>query len=150
MAWFHKNGKSTSDAYADMYQEAFFIFFEKVRLNELKILNAELSTFLIAIGKNLERDVMKSAWVKKVEKYDTLHIEPEADVEKFEIDILNEKVTEAMSRMGERCRLILELYYYRQFSMEAIAQRLNLKNESNAKKNKYECLKKLKAIFMTL
>lgn len=150
--WFRKQGHS-DDRIAEWYQEAFFLFFEQVRQGKLTKIDAAVSTYLVGIGKNLNRKTRRNYWEEKVDKQgaDILRVAEEAwDGDEEEQDSeAAEKVKRALKRMGETCREVLLLFYYRGFSMEAIAERTNLKNENTAKKTKYECLKKLREIYKT-
>ena len=53
-------------------------------------------------------------------------------------------VARLMETIGEPCKSILELFYFRGFSMEAIAERLQYKNENVVKTQKLRCLTSLK------
>lgn len=148
MAWFRKHSKVDEDTLSGWYQEAFFIFFENCRQGKLSSLNAEIGTYLIGIGKNLQRDDSKSVWHKRVDKYglDLSHIgDLTYEDEQTEDD---EPLKQAISQLDEKCQVVLNLYYYRNFSMEAIAARLGYKNEAVAKKSKYACLQKLRTLFL--
>lgn len=151
--WFRKQGVRDSERISEWYQEAFFIFFEQVRNGQLNQLDSTVSTYLIGIGKNLGRDHRKKYWERKVEKkgVDVLQfVEDEASTYGETADPSAERLKTALSMIGAPCREVLNMYYYRRFSMEAIAERTGLKNENTAKKTKYECLKKLRKIFRTL
>jgi len=151
--YFRKQGISDSERISEWYQEAFFIMFEQVRTGQLEQLESSASTYLIGIGKNLGRDHRKAYWERKVEKSgaDVLQfVEEEATEYDSPVEESSEKLKTALNRLGGSCKKLLILYYYRRFSMEAIAARIGLKNENTAKKTKYECLKKLRSIFRTL
>lgn len=150
--WFRKQGVNDSERISEWYQEAFFIFFEQVRSGELQQLDSSVSTYLIGIGKNLGRDHRKKHWERKVEKTgaDVLQFAEEAPAYEDPVDESTEKLKTALDMLGGSCKEVLMMYYYRRFSMEAIAARTGLKNENTAKKTKYECLKKLRTIFRTL
>lgn len=156
MGWFKKQGLTDRDRISEWYQEAFFIFFEQVRKNHLNQLDSSVSTYLIGIGKNLKRDHRKKYWERKVEKSGSkvLQLAEEQSPLFGEIDQTDDesvqKLKAALDRLGGSCKEVLILYYYRRFSMEAIAARTGLKNENTAKKTKYECLKKLRTTYRAL
>lgn len=153
IGWFRKQG-CPDDRISEWYQEAFFLFFEQVREGKLTKLEASVSTYLVGIGKNLDRQTRKNYWEKNVDKQgaDILLTAENAWAQEEEDTLpeTTEKVKRALARLGETCRQILIMFYYRRFSMEAIAERVNLKNENTAKKTKYECLKKLRETYKTL
>lgn len=152
VGWFRKQGIQDSERISEWYQEAFFIFFEQVRSGQLKQFESSVSTYLIGIGKNLGRDHRKKHWERKVEKAgaDVLQFAEEAPEYGDPVGESADKLTSALDMLGGSCKDVLIMYYYRRFSMEAIAARTGLKNENTAKKTKYECLKKLRDIFRTL
>ncbi len=54
----------------------------------------------------------------------------------------------SMAQLGEKCRRILQLFYFHQRSMEEIAAEMDLTAES-AKNQKYRCLKQLRERYLT-
>jgi RNA polymerase sigma factor (sigma-70 family) len=150
MAWFRKNSNFDDALYADWYQESFFIFFENVRTGKLATLEVGLSTYLIAIGKNIQRDYLKSA------SHQNNISENQFDITKITSNSTAihqdelEHIKKAMETLGAKCREILNLYYYRNFSMDEIAKRMEFKNEAVAKKSKYNCLQKLRKAYREL
>lgn len=153
VGWFRKRG-CPDDRISEWYQEAFFLFFEQVREGKLTKSDASVSTYLVGIGKNLDRQTRKNYWEKNVDKQGAdILLTAENFGEREEEGAppeATEKVKGALKKLGENCREILIMFYYRRFSMEAIAARANLKNENTAKKTKYECLKKLREIYKNL
>lgn len=148
MAWFRKHSKVDEDTLSGWYQEAFYIFFENCRQGKLTSLEADIGTYLIGIGKNFQRDFSKSTWQKRVDKYG-LDLSPASEtVYEAEPTIDEEPLMRAISKLDSKCQEVLHLYYYRNFSMEAIAIRLGFKNEAVAKKSKYTCLQKLRSLFL--
>jgi DNA-directed RNA polymerase specialized sigma24 family protein len=55
-----------------------------------------------------------------------------------------EMIVRLLNQIDETCRKVLTLAFFRNFSMESIANELNFKGESVARKKKHLCLKKLK------
>ncbi len=137
---------------SEVYQEAFFIFFEKVRTGSITHLTCSISTYLVGIAKNLAKDLSKSKWSNSVDKFGLsigMEEQPLIDEQYRQTEELDESYQDlhlALSKMNENCKTVLNLYYYREFSMEAIAARMKYKNENVAKKSKYQCLQKLKSI----
>ena len=54
---------------------------------------------------------------------------------------------EALGKIGEPCKSILEAYYIQKKSMPDIATAFGYTNADNAKTQKYKCLYRLKKIF---
>ena len=58
-----------------------------------------------------------------------------------EIEIQN-----ALAQLGEKCKTLLKLFYYSNYSIDAIMHRLNYKNENVVSSHKSRCIKKLKEV----
>ena len=52
----------------------------------------------------------------------------------------------AMMRLGEKCRKLLVLFFYNNFSIEVIKERMNYKNENVVSSHKSRCIKQLAQI----
>jgi DNA-directed RNA polymerase specialized sigma24 family protein len=54
---------------------------------------------------------------------------------------------QALARMEEPCRRLIEMFYYGKKSMEEITRELNYKNAETAKNQKCRCMKRLRKIY---
>jgi RNA polymerase sigma factor (sigma-70 family) len=131
----------------DIYQEAFIVFYENMRLEDF-VLTCSIGTYLYSVARNL--------WYKKLRSYGkgntriTEENENEfADVDdslnfhsQMEKNILHIEV--ALENLGEPCKTILTDYYFRKLSMQDIAEKMNYTNADNAKNQKYKCFNRLK------
>lgn len=122
--------------------------YENIRTDKLVNLDSSIAAYLIGVGKNLERDHRKNGWSKNV-----YTVEDDATIlEGSETETIDpetaEQVGNALNALGGKCRDILIMFYYKHYSMEVIADRAGLKNDHVAKKTKYECLKKLREIYL--
>ena len=52
-------------------------------------------------------------------------------------------MNQAMTGLGDPCRSILQLFYYKRMSMEDITALMGYKNAATTKNLKYKCLKRL-------
>jgi RNA polymerase sigma-70 factor (ECF subfamily) len=52
-------------------------------------------------------------------------------------------VADLVEALGEPCKSILRYYYYKRFSMEAIAETMQYKNADTVKSQKVRCIKEL-------
>lgn len=52
----------------------------------------------------------------------------------------------AVSMLGKQCQELIELFYVKKWSMQAIAEKVGLRNEKVAKVQKYRCLQKAKEL----
>ncbi len=151
LKWFAKNSKYDPSLHQEWYQDSFFIMLENLRTGKLIELTSSLATYLIAIGRNLERDHIKSAYKRHVLPDDQANTFQDSDYQSDETSAeLTSKLTRALNMLDERCKNLLLLKYYHNYSLEAIALRLGYKNEDTAKKAKYLCMKHLKDHFKKL
>jgi RNA polymerase sigma factor (sigma-70 family) len=135
------NNGGVEDA-KDILQEGIILFYEKAQNPEF-VLSCEVKTFLYSICRNL--------WLKALKKNGKTVEFEEVHNNMVEMDIVDETemtqkqqiLADLIHKIGENCKEILMLFYYKKLSMEAIALKLGYTNADNAKNQKYKCFKKL-------
>lgn len=126
---------------ADIFQEVMIILFEKCRDGKLK-LTSSVKTYIYSIARNL--------WLKRLrEKRKNVRFYDFEDYVEMDEDSGDEKKTipdvkVLIGNIGEACRQLLILFYYRKKSMQEICDRLGYSNADTAKTQKYKCLQKLR------
>ena len=146
MAWFSKHFSCSTEDIEDTYQRAFNIFYFNVKGDKIAMLEIKANTYLFSVGKNIIMKVLR-----KAPKNET----PIENISERKLGMVNidydmdsiyrkEMIVRLLNQIGETCRKVLTLAFFRDFSMESIANDLNLKSESAARKKKHLCLKKLK------
>ncbi len=139
-----KNNGTTMDA-EDIYQEALIILFRKVAENEFE-LKSSINTYLYSVCRNLWHDELRKKgrqW--KTEYPAKMNPAEEQDLkELLEKENLFRQAEWAVLQLGEKCRALLQLFYFQQLSMIEIARRLNFSSEKVAKNQKYRCIEKAK------
>lgn len=131
---------------AEVYQKTMIIFYSNIKDEKLQTLTSGLRTYIFGIGKRVISELRRED--SGSDTYD--EIPPE--VERLDISYLEREnkqhqhqIVEAfLAKLNDKCRRILELYYFHNFSMEAIAENFNYNGVDVAKKSKYECLKRLR------
>lgn len=142
-----QNNGSEDDA-RDVFQESMIVLYEKVQEGNF-ILSSRLKTFLYAVCrriwlKKLQQSAIQGPIYEELEETAAAEEALEAQVEKDQQFTLME---EALGKMGEPCKTILEDYYVQGRSMQEIAERFGYTNAENAKNQKYKCLMRLKKLF---
>jgi RNA polymerase sigma factor (sigma-70 family) len=142
------NNSGTTDDAADIFQEAMIVLFEKSKMADFE-LNCQLKTYLYSVCRRL--------WLKKLQKMQRFGrqaeemeeiIPVEDDLELHEKRQLDFNIMEnAMSKIGEPCKSLLEAYYIHKKQMLQIATEFGYTNADNAKTQKYKCLVRLKKLF---
>ena len=105
-------------------------------------LTASISTYVYSVARFLWKDELK----KNGLKYDTAEVENLKFESELEEIAQKEKkfqvMEEVLNSIGEKCLEILQLFYYKGFSMKEIARQVDLKSEKVAKNQKYKCLER--------
>lgn len=105
----------------DAYQDAIIILFEQVQSGKLSQLTSSLQTYLFAIGKRKLIDQLR----KKNRQFalgESVVPEPldESIFESIELNHRQKLLKESIDELGEKCKEILLLFYYRRYSIESI------------------------------
>jgi len=140
--------KGTTDDAADIFQEAMIVLYQKAKDPNFT-LNCLLKTYIYSVSRRL--------WLKKLQQNFRQNIQIndfEEFVEVFEDQEAHEKkqksfqfLENALSKIGEPCKSIIEAYYLKDKSMQEIASYFNYTNADNAKTQKYKCMIRLKKLF---
>jgi RNA polymerase sigma factor (sigma-70 family) len=142
------NNNGSSDDAADVFQEAMIVLFEKVKTGNFE-LHCQLKTFIYSVCRRL--------WLKKLQHLQRFNIQSdnleetipvEEDIESHEKKQNDFTIMEnAMGKIGEPCKSLLEAYYLQKKQMQQIATEFGYTNADNAKTQKYKCLVRLKKLF---
>jgi RNA polymerase sigma factor (sigma-70 family) len=142
------NNNGSSDDAADIFQEGMIVLFEKSKQPGFE-LHCQLKTYLYSVCRRL--------WLKKLQqqkkggvKIEDIEqvISVEEDMDLHERNQVNFTIMEnAMSKIGEPCKSLLEAYYIHKKPMHQIADEFSYTNADNAKTQKYKCLVRLKKLF---
>lgn len=146
------NNHGTEDDAKDLFQETMIVLYDKSKEPEFT-LEAKLKTYLYAVAKRL--------WLKQLNRQNKVpskssdfnNEELEDSLPDDDIQDHNEKeerfkvLSEALLKLGEPCKSLLEDFYLRQMSMQEIADKFGYTNPDNAKTQKYKCLNRLKKLF---
>ncbi len=132
----------------DAYIDAVMVLLEHVVQNRFRG-ESKLSTYLYKILFNKCRDLLKKASTKTIELTEwTQNWESSSQsilkqfIEKEDVNTLYLY----LDKIGETCKQVLLDWGYWGYKMEEIAERAGLENADQAKKKKFKCLQKLRAI----
>jgi len=134
---------------ADIYQDSIIALRENAIEGKLNNLESNISTYLFAIAKNkiyrFHREKSKLSFDEDL----TLN---EKNIE-IDVDLFGKKLTNEQEvlrtwfpKLGERCKEVLNLYYYQGFNLDEITQILNYSSKQVLKSQKSRCVKKLKEL----
>lgn len=129
----------------DVYQEAFVAMWRNIKDNKFSAENeTAINGYLFKIAKYKWLDHVRSVkyknttFINREIEYD----EPDTD----ENEVQNRKIKiimDSISQLGERCQLLLKLFYFERKSFKEIAEILAI-DEAYARTAKYRCQEQLK------
>ncbi len=148
LSWLQREFQISAYYASEIYQKTMVIFYSNIKNGKLHTLTSKLKTYIFGIGKHVLFEL------RREDKGSTPYDEIPLEVQGLDLGYLEREkqqhqdslVQLFLSKLSEKCRKILELYYFHNFSMEAIANNLNYQSEDVAKKSKYECLKRLRKL----
>jgi RNA polymerase sigma factor (sigma-70 family) len=137
------NNGTAEDA-RDIFQDALVVLYRKAQ-EEGFVLSAPLKNYLMAVVKNCWLKELRRR--KKLPAGEMLH-----DVEDSFADEEPsfQFASTAFNQLGEKCRKLLILFYFKQKTFKEIARSLDFSDERVAKNQKYRCLEKAKVNFFIL
>lgn len=140
------SGGKLADA-KDIFQEGVLAAYLNIRTGKYSpSQNAKFSTYLIQICKFKWYDLNKSSYVKKKSDEEMKDIADESEWSgESEAEQRIKRLHKLLGHLGERCKKILHLFYWKKLSIEEIGLAMELETNS-AKNQKYRCMKKLKEL----
>ena len=141
-----KNSGNESDA-EDLFQDAMVVCYKNFNKKAFK-LTVKFKTYLYSVSRNLWLSELhyRGKHTKKLKDYER-HIEIEDSFDSHwkearEKNIV--RIEQAMKYMGDKCRELLILFYFRRLSLKEIAAELDYSNTDSVKSQKYKCIRQLK------
>lgn len=129
------------DAVEDILQESVVAVWRNVHKSEF-ILQSKLSTYVMAIAKNL--------WFKELKKKSKFKLVDESEQEKLsgitaEANLDHHIIVELVRNMDATCKRLLSYFYFDGYDNKLIAEKLGFSTTDSVKSKKYQCFKKLQA-----
>lgn len=145
-SWVLKNSGTQEDA-LDLFQEAVIVFYQKFQGGEFQ-LKGRLSTYLFEICKRQWYNQLNRRL--KYEKSSANTLEMDQRQESFSVEIstsrpsLRSYITEALEKLGDPCKSLLEASIYLKRTMKEIARDFNYADAHSARQQKLRCMKRLR------
>lgn len=145
LAFMNQRYQMEGETALDVYQDVILALHRNVLAGKLTELSSSLKTYLFAIAKNL--------CLKKMEQRNTLYASSypellEGLIEEndydYDTDQRLKQLMQQYAEMGEPCKSVLNLYYFKRFSMRQIAEQLKYQSADVAKTQKSRCIKMLR------
>ncbi len=146
--WLRNNYGVDQDDSIEVFQNSVIVLYDNVVSGKLVQLSSNIKTYLFGIAKNQALNLQKynkriaTNEIKDGIEYYVLE-ENEHMIKEKELQQANT----AIEILGDPCKSLLQLYYYKGMNMEDISELLGYKNADTTKNQKYKCLKRLQKIY---
>ncbi len=139
------NNSGNADDAADVFQDGIIILYKNIKSRKF---NAESSikTYLYAICRHLWLKKLKQAGSQRERLASLERIHEEDPYISMMLMEQQHQVLELFDRVGSTCKEVLLLAYYRQYSMDEIAQAMGYQSAQIARNKKFKCLSRLKEL----
>ncbi|MEO0899076.1 MAG: RNA polymerase sigma factor [Bacteroidota bacterium] len=131
----------------DIYHESVVVLHQNFVMKQLQLEKASIKSYLFAIGKNKVLQVFKG--IQRLDFTDSVEEIPHAQDLLDQGDMTEErkrKLAYGYKMLGAKCRELLNLYYYRGFTIKEMVASTSYKDENTVKSYKSRCMKKLKEL----
>lgn len=145
-----KNNGSKQDA-EDIYQEALVVLIRKVKDANFT-LTSSLNTYLYSVCRFLWNDELKkkNKAIKVSDDGKLNSLKDEDFTEHLKEESEYKQAEKAFNLLGEKCKELLQLFYFNKLSMKIITEKLKFNSEKVTKNQKYRCIEKAKENLKTL
>lgn len=126
----------------EIFNDSLMLLIEKVS-NPDFVLTSKLTTYLFGINRFLwKNELRKQNKHHELEWTDTLIISADdIDYNEEKEEKLN-KMEQILSTISDKCKQIINLFYYQNMKMVEIAERLGYTSVNSAKTQKYKCMER--------
>ncbi len=140
-----KGFELVEDVLLDIYQDATIALFQNFVTKQVVLETSSVKTYLFGIGKFMILTHLKKTkhvYLDKLEQreYDQIEIEtPEETLE-------SKQLAKGFKLLGEKCKELLRLYYYRSLTIKEIVEHSQYKDENTVKSYKSRCMRQLREL----
>lgn len=137
---FIKNQGGSKEQAEDIFQEAILIFYKKLQEEKFQF-EGSLKTYLFNTAKYMWWRENKNK--KEVEAVAGFLGDASDEIEAaLEKEAKIQKAEKVIESLGEKCKQILEAFFYQGLKMVEIAQKFGYGSPKTAKNQKYKCLER--------
>ncbi len=128
----------------EIFQTAVVILYDNVITGKLEELNSHIKSYLIGICKNKAYELYRQQKrVSYPEVFPTIQAYVMEEDDKHVLEEEVQQMNQALTGLGDPCRSIIQLFYYKKMSMDDITALMGYKNSDTTKNLKYKCIKRL-------
>lgn len=140
---FSKSYRINSDELIDIYQDATIALFQNFVEKQLELDKSSVKTYLYGIGKHLILKAAKQG-AKMIRLDGSQEEVSEIEIDEHDESERSQQLASAFKKLGEKCQEVIELFYYRGFSIKEIVDATDYKDENTVKSQKSRCMKGLR------
>ncbi len=139
-----KNNGSPDDA-KDVFQEALTVLWLKAKEGLLQT-NGHTNPggYLFQVARNKWLDILRSAAHSKMHRLEVDHIPVASAAPETALEDRIQRLRAVYAKLDERCRTVLDLFYYEHKDLATIAGQIGVEEES-IRTIKYRCMMKLRS-----
>jgi len=151
LSWLKSTYKVDTEDGIEIFQLSVIILYDNITKGKLTELKGDIKTYLFAIAKNKARELQRKN-AKEIRQGEFTvplksYIIDEEIEEKIQLESRIDSTYKALQILGDPCKSVLQLFYYKQLSMQAICDLMGYKNADTVKNQKYKCIKRLQSIY---
>ena len=131
----------------DIYQDSILILRENAINGKIDDLHSNISTYLFAIGKyKIYHNFRVQSKLEMTNDFNLVEENIDFDVNLYGQVITKEQelLKKYYHQLGDRCKSILNLFYYQGYTLDEIRDILNYSNKKVLKSQKSRCIKQLR------
>ncbi len=131
----------------DIYHDAILVLQENAIHGKIDDLKSSISTYLFAIGKyKIYHSFREKAKLNITDDIEVVEKNFDFDVNFNEEKPTNQQILlkKGFKKIGDRCKEVLELFYYYGYNLDEITEILNYSGKNVLKSQKSRCIKQLK------
>ncbi len=147
---FAKRYNLPEDDIVDAYQEAYIVFYDNVMNGKIQSFTSSISTYIIGIGKYIIYDMLKKKKKTIQPNFDISNLDSgtesfdHLEIETRTLSREQQLLYKHFNTLGQKCKELLELFYYRGFTIKDILEHTEYGSENVVKSAKSRCMKTLK------
>ncbi len=142
--WMLQKHNCNEEEAIDIFQDSIIALYKNARAGKIDNLKSQLKTYLFGIGRNIF--LLRIRKQKKTTSDESLKFMESSEIgaeKKLQSIDRKKMIAHLLKQMQHPCQRILYLFFYRQYSIEAIQKNLNYKSQEVVRTQKKRCIKAL-------
>lgn len=139
--WLIRKHHCSQEDAIDIFHDSIIVLYKNAQKGKLDVMTSQLKTYLFGIGRNIFFERLRRQKPATSESPLMSMESSEIGAEK-QLQLRDRKklMAQLLKRMADPCKSIIYLFYYRQYSIEAIQKNMNYKSSSVVRTQKKRCI----------